>query len=158
MMTAAVLALTELLMSGVAMPPAMITISLAWFLVSALIEGALTMAVAVALERIQPGCLRRPETGRRAWSVAGVTAALLAACGWRIASRSPDGLESLALRGGFSSRAVAHIASPLGEYQASFIANPLLAKGIAGLAGLAVIYVLCIAISRAMTASRREGA
>src|SRR4051812_41781900 len=78
LMTAAVLALTELLISGVPMPPAMITVSLAWFLVSALIEGALTLAVATALERIQPGCLKRPDTGNRAWALAATAAALLA--------------------------------------------------------------------------------
>jgi cobalt/nickel transport system permease protein len=158
LMTAAVLALSELVISGVAMPPAMITVSLAWFLASAVIEGALTMAIATALERIQPGCFRRPESGRRAGVVTAAVAVLLASFGWLVASERPDGLESLVLRAGISDRVTSLFGSPLVEYQASFIANPAVAKTVAGTAGLAVIYVLCIAISRALAAAKREGA
>jgi len=158
LMTAAVLALAELWISGVAMPPAMLTISLAWFLISALIEGALTMAVAAALERIQPGCLKRPASGRRAWLVAGLVAVVLASCGWLIASERPDGLQSVALRAGIADRVTSLFAAPFGDYQASFVSNPALSRTLAGLAGLAVIYVLCIAISRALASGKREGA
>ncbi|MCU1329283.1 MAG: cobalamin [Bryobacterales bacterium] len=158
LMTAALLALSELLVSGVAMPPAMITVSLAWFAVSALIEGALTMAVATALERIQPGCLRRPQSGSRAWVVVAAAATLLASFGWLLASAKPDGLQSLALRAGLTGRVSSLLSSPLGEYQASFIANPALSRTVAGMAGLVVIYVLCTAVSRAWAATRREGA
>ncbi len=158
LMTAAVLALSELLISGVAMPPAMLSVSFAWFLVSAAIEGALTLAVAVALERIQPGCLRKPVAGGRAWAVSGLAAVLLSSAGWLFASDRPDGLESLALKAGISNRVTSLIASPFGDYQASFVANPRLAKSVAGLAGILVIYGLCMAISRAIGATRREGA
>jgi cobalt/nickel transport system permease protein len=157
-MTAAALALSELLLSGVELPPAMLTVSLAWFLVSAVIEGALTMAVATALERIQPGCLKRPQANNRAWIAAAAAALVLGAFGWLIASERPDGLEALALRAGISDRVISLIASPMGEYQASFIANPAISKTVAGLAGLIVIYVLCTAVSRALAAARREGA
>ena len=158
LLTAALLALGELLLSGVPMPPAMLTVSLAWFVVSAAIEGALTMAVAVALERIQPGCLRRPDGGGRAWVVVGAMAALFASLGWAVASGVPDGLESLAIRAGISDRAISALHSPFSEYQASFVSNPWVAKSIAGMAGLAVVYVVCMAISRALASARREGA
>lgn len=157
LLSAAVLALGELLISGVSMPPAMLSISFAWFLISAVIEGALTMAVAVALERIQPGCLRKPTAGGRAWAVAGGAAALLGSAGWMIASDRPDGLESLAVKTGISGNVTSIITSPLGDYRASFVTNPWLAKSVAGVAGIIVIYVLCVAISRGLRATR-EGA
>src|SRR4051812_22731180 len=79
LLTAAVLALAELLISGVAMPRAMVGVSLGLFIVSATIEGAITVAVATALERIQPGCLRRPEgLSRRSWAIGGLAAAGMA--------------------------------------------------------------------------------
>lgn len=157
LLSAAVLALSELLISGVSMPPTMLSLSFAWFLVSAVIEGALTMAVAVALERIQPGCLRKPTTGGRAWVFAGGAAALLGSAGWMIASDRPDGLQSLALKTGISGNATSIITSPLGAYQASFVSNPWLAKSVAGVAGLVVIYVVCVALSRGLRATG-EGA
>ena len=153
----AVLALSELLISGVAMPPAMLSLSFAWFLVSAAIEGALTMSVAVALERIQPGCLRKPEFAGRASVTTGAVALLLGAFGWLVASDHPDGLEALALRAGISGRITSLIASPFGDYQASFLADPWLSRPVAGLAGMVVIYIACLAISRGIGATSREG-
>ena len=157
LLTAAVLALSELLISGVAMPPAMLSLSFAWFLVSAAIEGALTMSVAVALERIQPGCLRKPEFAGRASVTTGAVALLLGAFGWLVASDHPDGLEALALRAGISGRITSLIASPFGDYQASFLADPWLSRPVAGLAGMVVIYIACLAISRGIGATSREG-
>ena len=79
----AVLALAELLISGVRMPASVLGVSLALFAVSALIEGAITMAVMGALEAIQPNFVRKPASGGRyavlaAWSRRGA-----AGGGWR---------------------------------------------------------------------------
>ena len=61
----ALLALAELLISGVRMPSSILGVSLALFAVSALIEGAITMAVMSALEAIQPSFMRAPAAGGR---------------------------------------------------------------------------------------------
>jgi hypothetical protein len=101
-------------------------ISLGLFLVSALIEGAITMTVVTALERIQPGFVRRPLAGHSlALSTVGLTAVLLAAGGVVFASTAPDGIEQLALQAG--------IAKPLAGY-----------GGGAGLAGVGLIFVLLL--------------
>jgi hypothetical protein len=63
----------------------------------------------------------------------------------------------VALRAGIADRVISLFAAPLGDYQASFISNPALSRTLAGLAGLAVIYVLCVAISRALASGKREG-
>jgi len=145
-LVSAALALAELLRSGVKMPPAVLTVSIALFAVSAIIEGAITLAVVQALERIEPGFLRRPRgihgKGVRALAV---TSAVLAGAGIYVASRRPDAIEQLAAQTGFSSHARTFFSSPLTDYKA-----PL-----AGLIGLLIIYLLCLGVSRALG---REGA
>src|ERR1700720_3196355 len=51
LLVSASLALFELLRSGVPMPPAVLAVSIGLFLASAIIEGAITLAVVQALER-----------------------------------------------------------------------------------------------------------
>jgi cobalt/nickel transport system permease protein len=71
----AVLALSELLISGVRMPGPVMGISLGLFVVSAVLEGAITLAVIGALEGIQPDFVRAPSKGRTlAVTAAGVAA------------------------------------------------------------------------------------
>ena len=55
--------MTELLISEVRMPAAVLGISMVVFVMSARIEGAITMAVMGALEAIQPNFVRRPAGG-----------------------------------------------------------------------------------------------
>jgi len=62
-LVSAVLALSELMISGVKMPASVLSVSLGLFLVSGLLEGAITLAVIQALESIQPGFIRRPCRG-----------------------------------------------------------------------------------------------
>jgi cobalt/nickel transport system permease protein len=123
-LASAVLALAELLVSGVRMPASVLAVSLALFLVSALLEGAITMAVVVALERIQPGFVRQPAPAPSLLVGAlGLFAVLLAAGGVVFASTAPDGIDRLAIRAG--------IAKPLAAY-----------GGGAGVAGVALIFGL----------------
>jgi cobalt/nickel transport system permease protein len=130
-LASALLALLELLRSGVPMPPAVLTISIGLFTVSAIIEGAITLAVVQALERIQPGFLRRPQ-GMRGGLLA--TAVGLAGLGAFAASRLPDGIQRLTT--------------------AQLAAAPLLTRSLAALSGLFLVYVLCLGLSRALAASR----
>jgi cobalt/nickel transport system permease protein len=131
-LASAMLALAELLLSGVRMPGAVLGISLGLFLVSALVEGAITMAVVSALERIQPGLVRRPSEGRSlAISAVGLTSVLLAACGVVFASTAPDGIERIAMQAGLT--------KPLANY-----------RGGAGLAGAGLIFVVLFFAARVL--------
>jgi hypothetical protein len=108
------------------------------FVVSALLEGAITLAVIQALESIQPNFVRRPAAPR-SFAVAslGAAAVLLAAVGVVFASTQPDGIEKLT------------------EYQASAAGASWLAKAEGGLGGVVLIYVACLVLGR-LTARRRS--
>src|SRR5712691_3230967 len=78
-LTSACLALTQLLLSGVPMPRRLLWVSLGLFLVSALIEGAITVAAVGAIERLNPAWVRSPkDSGSRVLGVVAIAAVLLA--------------------------------------------------------------------------------
>jgi cobalt/nickel transport system permease protein len=152
LMVSAALALTELLRSGVRMPPAVLAVSIGLFLVSAIIEGAITLAVVQALERIQPGFVRRPQRDIRGTGTLALATASLAVAGAGvfIASERPDGIQKLAIQTGIASHARTFLASPLAEYKLQILASPFLTKSLAGLIGLFVVYILCAGLSRVL--------
>jgi cobalt/nickel transport system permease protein len=161
LLASAFLALSELVVAKIPMPPAVLAVSSLLFVISALIEGAITLAVVQALEKIQPGFLREPKglTGRGGITIA-VTSAGLAVLGIFIASARPDGIQSLAQQTGIWSRVTTLFHAPLADYQTAFVQSPWLTKSLAGLAGLVVIYFICFVISKVMVAtadSPREG-
>jgi cobalt/nickel transport system permease protein len=146
----AVLALAELSISGVRMPAPVLGVSLALFLVSALIEGAITMTVMGALEAIQPNFVRQPAAGggRYALVAVGLAAVLLAAGGVVFASTAPDGIEQLARQTGISAHARTLISTPFKDYQASWLGAGWPAQAGAGLVGLALAGGVCVLIGR----------
>jgi cobalt/nickel transport system permease protein len=166
LLVSAALALAELLRSGVRMHPAMLALSIGLFVVSAILEGAITVAVMDALDRIQPGFVRRPEgfdgAGRRVVQVLVAASLLLTTVGVFVASRRPDGIENLGAQTGIAAHARTLFTSPLAEYKLQMMSSPFLAKSLAGVIGLVVVYVLCLAVSRVLMACRpalgREGA
>ncbi len=137
LLTSAGLALAELIRSGVPMPRSVLWISIGLFAISAIIEGAITLAVVGALERIQPGFLRCPQglRGRGAWVLAAAAVAF-AGVGVFVASSLPDGIERLTL-------------------SRSAVGRP-----VAGLIVLALVYLVCAGVSRALDpkSMEREGA
>ncbi len=154
-LVSAVLALAELLISGVRMPGAVLGVSLGLFVVSAVLEGAITLAVVQALEAIRPGFIRKPAAGRSfALGAIGLTAVLLATVGALFASTAPDGIEKLARQTGIGSHARTLISTPLSDYRAVFLQSPNAGKAAAGLAGLAMIYLACTLIGRAVARKR----
>jgi cobalt/nickel transport system permease protein len=154
-LVSAVLALAELLISGVRMPSGVLGVSLALFLVSALLEGAITMAVVQALEAIQPGFVRRPAAARsRVRGAVALVAVLLAAVGVLFASTAPDGIERLAMQTGISARAQALLITPFAGYETAFVASGWMRKASAGIAGLVLIYGVCLLIGRAAARHR----
>jgi cobalt/nickel transport system permease protein len=151
----ALLAIAELLLSGVPMPRAILGLSLGLFLVNALIEGGITLAVVEALERMNPGWVRADaRPGRMALAALALAAVLLAAVGVLFASAAPDGLESLAARAGIASQAKALIKTPLADYETSFFESPWLRKATAGIAGLGILTVVSLTLGRLISRRR----
>jgi cobalt/nickel transport system permease protein len=164
LLVSAALALTELLESGVHMAPAVLAISIGLFVVSAVLEGAITVAVMDALEKIQPGFVRRPAASMNPWGRVGIALSAaslaLAGAGVFVASSRPDGIEQLGLQTGLPAHVRTLFASPISEYRVQMMSSPFLSKSLAGIIGLGIIYVVCLAISRVLVATRpisREG-
>jgi cobalt/nickel transport system permease protein len=147
----AFLALAELVISGVPMPRRVLFVSLGLFLVSALIEGAITLAAVGAIERLNPQFVRTPE--RPASPVLGVIAVgavVLAVAGILIASANPDGIQQLAL-----AHSPVWLHAPLADYRVQGIQSPWLRRALAGVAGLILIYGACVFTGKLMS---RKGA
>jgi cobalt/nickel transport system permease protein len=147
--TSACLALTELLLSGVPMPRRLLWLSLGLFLVSALMEGAITVAAIGAIERLNPAWVRSPkDAGSRVLGVVAIATVLLALVGVVAASTAPDGIWSLAGKLGLAAHSPGWLHSPLAGYELPGFASIWLRKAAAGLAGLALIYAACVAAGR----------
>jgi cobalt/nickel transport system permease protein len=154
-LVSAVLALAQLLISGVAMPASVLGLSLALFVASAALEGAITLAVVQALETIQPGLVPKPQArGSFIRGALASAAVLLAVVGVLFASAQPDGLEKLAQNVGLSSQARVLFTTPLADYEAGFLRSPWLRKATAGMAGLVLIYAACVLFGRVVSRNR----
>jgi cobalt/nickel transport system permease protein len=154
-LVSAVLALSELLISGVRMPGAVLGVSLALFLVSALLEGAITLAVVQSLETIRPKFIHVPAGERRfAMRALLLAAVFLAAVGILFASANPDGIWKLAGSLGIASHVSPTIASPLADYQMTSLRSPWLRRASAGLIGLAIIYGVCVLLGTLLSKKR----
>ena len=145
----AVLAIAQLLLSGIPMPGAVLGISLGLFTVSALLEGAITVAVLGALESMQPDFVHKPA-GQSSLALGALASAavLMAVVGVLFASTNPDGLEKLAGEIGIASRARTLLATPFADYEAAFVSSPWLRQSAAGMAGLLLIFALCMLFGR----------
>jgi cobalt/nickel transport system permease protein len=153
----AVLAIAELLLSGVTIPRAVLWVSLGLFGVTGLLEGAITVAVVQGLEALGIR-LARPATPalRRGLAAVALAAVLLAAVGVLFASTHPDGLEKLARTIGLEARARTLYATPLADYSLRWLGSSWVAQATAGLLGLALIWGLAVAVGR-LVARRRSG-
>src|SRR6266404_4026330 len=102
-LTSACLALAQLLISGVPMPRHLLWVSLGLFLVSALIEGAITLAAVRAIERLSPVSIRAPkDSGSRVLGAVAIASVVLVVGGVLIASADPDGIQKLAAQLGIA--------------------------------------------------------
>ncbi len=147
-MVSALMALSELLISGVRMPAGALWISLALFAVSALLEGVITVAAVEAIGRLQPSWVKSRGGGMRAPALATIalTAVFLASVGITFAAASPDGLEKLIDRAGPAGRSL--FAAPLAEYQWQGLGGEWMGKAAAGVLGVGFVFVLCIGFAR----------
>jgi len=158
-LVSALAALSELLVSGVRMPLPVLGLSLALFLVSAVLEGAITLAIMEALARIQPGVTRAErEFTRPGWpralAMVSLAALVLASVGVLLASAAPDGLERLGEQTGINPRIRTLIHTPLSNYRAAFLHSDALGKAAAGLAGVSLVYCACLVVGRMVARSR----
>jgi cobalt/nickel transport system permease protein len=146
-MVSASLALGELLISGIAMPRPVILMSLALFAMSALIEGAITVAVIQAIEKLNPGFVQRTNatSGRIAVALS-IAAVLLGGVGFLMASSAPDGIQKLGAQLGLNSKTTFH--APLADYAAGYFESAWMRRATAGLAGLLLIYGVCLLAGR----------
>jgi cobalt/nickel transport system permease protein len=143
-------ALSELALSGVPMPGRLLSIALALFLVSALMEGAITLAAVRAIERLDSRRVA-PATGPRiagsgAMGVLAIAAVLLVTVGILVASAAPETLEKVAAQ--FGTHAPVWLHAPFADYEWKGLASAWLRKTSAGLAGLALIYGVCVLTGR----------
>ena len=154
-LASAVLALSELLISGVRMPGSVLGISLALFAVSAALEGAITVAVVAALANLNPSFVHPSERARPgALSAVAAGAVFLAVAAVWFASTHPDGIWRLAQNIGLASHARVLLHTPLASYEAGFLKAAWLRKAVGGLTGLALIFGACMAFGRLMARHR----
>ena len=129
-------------------------------------EALITMLILAAILRTRPGLLENGNEGKS--SKASIVAyGILLTCVIALflapfASPWPDGLESVASKLGFASRAFTESAasSPLAGYHLPGITSPYLAAGLTGLLGAAVVAALSyffarFIVSHATTTNRR---
>lgn len=146
-MVSASLALGELLISGVAMARPLLVVSLGLFAVSALIEAAITNSVVQAIEKLNPGLIQKPEPANwRALSVLGAVALALGVAGFLWTSTSPDGIQRLGLQLGLTAKT--GFQAPLADYSAGHFQSAWLRRATAGLAGLLIVYGLCVSAAK----------
>jgi cobalt/nickel transport system permease protein len=141
------LALSELLISGVKMPRPLILVSLALFAISALIEGAITISVIQAIDKLNPGFVQKPERARLpVLAGLGAVALALGMAGFLLTSTTPDGLERLGSVLSLGGKASFH--APLADYAVKYFDSAWLRRATGGLAGLLLIYAVCAAAGR----------
>ena len=147
------LALSELLISGIRMPRLLVFTSFGLFGVNALIEGAITVSVVEALDKLNPGFVQQPGKSKARILIAlGGAGVLLGAAGFLLASAAPDAIENLGqtLRIGAKSS----FPTPMANYTVGSFESAWLRKATAGLTGLLLICGVCAAGARMITRRR----
>jgi cobalt/nickel transport system permease protein len=157
-LSSALMALSELAVSGVRMSATVLATAISLFVVSAILEGAITVAVMQALERIQPKAVNLGKATRLERSpvlaMVGLVAVLLGTVGVLLASTSPDGITRLGEQTGVSSRIRTLLHTPLTNYHAAFLQSDTGGKIVAGLVGIALVYAACVLVGRAVVRRR----
>jgi cobalt/nickel transport system permease protein len=153
-LVSAALAMSQILLSGVPVTRPLLQLSAGLFLLSALAEGFITLAVLGAIEKINPDWVQKPAArGNRVLTLVGAASVAVAMASIFVASTDPDALERIQIHVG-SSPATALLASPLADYRLASIVSDNVAKAFAGLIGLALVYFVCTMVGRAVAQRR----
>ena len=151
-LVSACLALAELALSGVPMPRRLLLLSLGLFLVSGVLEGAITLASVRAMQRLNPHWISAPaQAGSRAIGAVATATILLASGGILIGSAAPEVIEHLAASYGMAAHAPAWLHAPLANYEWKGLESLWLRRASAALTGLALIYGACAVTGRYLT-------
>ena len=154
------LALSELLLSHVALSGTLRWVSLVVFAGNALMEGAITVSVLRAIERLQDSGVRQrshPSDGSGSIRALLGALAVVLACGVVFfASARPDGIEHLARSLGVRWAGQAFYLSPFRDYQIVALGSNWLGRALAGLLGLSVVYLLCSVAGVLLARTRRS--
>jgi cobalt/nickel transport system permease protein len=152
----ACLCLGQLALSGVPMPGQVLVLAVGVFTITAALEGAITLAVVGALEKLHPNWRREsPREGRGFLALLGLAALLLASAGFFLASALPDGLERVAGLVGLEGKEQSIFSSPLPDYEALMLSNPWLRSAGAGLVGVGLTLVTCLLLGRGIVRWRK---
>lgn len=146
-------ALTQLMFSGVGIPPAVLWGALTLFTISGIVEGVATVAVVRGIDRISTVRVQPGEGSVRAQWVLASVAAVLAGVGFLIASGSPDSLEALAQATGIAARETHILKAPMPDYAFQGMEVESVARATAGVMGLVLVYLAVVAVSRALRRS-----
>lgn len=153
----AALALSQLVLSGVAMPPRIAGLTLSVFAAAAVLEGIITVAVTGAIEAINPGWIQNAAAApRKVLGTLAAAAVFLAAVGVLFASAHPDGLERVAGETGIAGRAHKLIVTPLLDYEWSAFQGEWARKASAGTAGILAVALVCLLAGRIIARRRRS--
>jgi cobalt/nickel transport system permease protein len=123
-LVSACLALGQLLISGVRMPRGAMWVSLGLFLVSAVMEGAITLAAVRGIGRLNATWVRGPEpASSRTLATVALVSLVLVVAGTLIASAAPDGIQKLTAFG---------------------LDAAWSRKALAGVMGLVLVFAVCV--------------
>ncbi len=154
------LALSELLLSKIRMSRTLLLVALFVFALNALMEGAITVSVLRAIERLRGTASNKPNLARQGYgSVRAVlgAASLVVACGLVfLASTRPDGIEHVAQALKLNLAAHPLYISPVRDYQISGWGPNWLSRAMAGLLGLSLVYLLCSLAAALLAKTRRS--
>ena len=161
-----VLALAELWLSGNPISSTLLAVSLGLFAINAIAEGAITVSVLKAIKRVNPEASHRisflthasvnHSIRYRTIGAMAIMSIVLITAGVTVASTLPDGIEHLAkrLQIHVSTGSIWH--SPLRDYQVQILGASWFSRVSAGLIGLLLVYLACVAGSYLLTRTRRS--
>ena len=143
-LVSAALALSQVIVSKAAFPVSLLALCFALFLLTALIEAAITVAAWEAIERIQGQSRPQAASRRTLWILSAAAAAVMA--GVFFASSAPDVLEFFGQQAGIAAGAPAPSLFP--DYEWKGLDAEWMRKGAAGMAGLLLVYAVSVMLAR----------
>lgn len=156
--TGAVLALLMLKVSGAPLTATIFMGSLTMFVVTGILEGAITVTVVQAIERLNPAFVKAPGTNLPSLKKLVLAAACaLMIVGILFASSLPDGLEKVAVSMGIEKHKWVLVQAPLANYEMPVLESSYLRKSTAGLIGIGLVYAACLLLARLIRRQRMFG-
>jgi cobalt/nickel transport system permease protein len=158
-LASACMALSQLALSGVPIRGRILWVSVGLFVISALTEGAITLAAVQAIERLNPRLFERRSEVRAGSLVLGavaIAAVLLVAVGVLVASTAPDGIQTLAGQLGISTHVPTWLHGPLADYEWKAFKSDWSRKASAGFTGMALLFGVCMLTGRLVGKTRQR--